>query len=36
LLLLLADRRCAMTDPAEPPPTMMVSYTLTLPRFVLF
>src|SRR5215213_10081024 len=23
-----------MTEPAEPPPTMMVSYTLAFPRFV--
>jgi hypothetical protein len=29
-LALLAESRWAMTEPAEPPPTMMVSYTLTL------
>ena len=27
LLVLLAERRWASTDPADPPPTMMVSYT---------
>jgi hypothetical protein len=27
----LAESRCARTDPAEPPPMMMKSYTLPLP-----
>jgi hypothetical protein len=27
----LADRRWAMTEPADPPPTMMKSYTVTFP-----
>ena len=31
LLALFADSRCAMTEPAEPPPTMIVSYTLAFP-----
>jgi hypothetical protein len=31
LLALLAESLWAMTEPADPPPTMMVSYTLTFP-----